>query len=181
MVNVGGFSSPSVGGGLTTQKFVRVRPTAKAEVVAQTAGGAAGKTNPLENFKVQLNGEQILIIDADGSTYEGIMNRRDQGPEKGLDRVVRSFAIPSPTTPTPNGTADYFFRAEGTNRSLNVLIRFSGDILTGLNVTNSSRLRAGSSPGSTAGNVPLAGSSVRGRMRIGSGGEVPIEAETVDK
>ena len=109
---------------------------------AQSADrGAQSGARLLEDFELQRTGDQIRIIDSDGSVYEGpVYDGVYLGENKQLearrDNLARREVAPSnmPAADQPQPTASTSapadtsvrFRASGTNRTLNQLVVFDG-------------------------------------------------------
>ncbi|MBU6399890.1 MAG: hypothetical protein KGS61_06195 [Verrucomicrobia bacterium] len=102
----------------------------------------------LTSFEVERGQDQIRIIDADGSIYEGRISNSQAGENVNRPAVkvpaqlgtelrkaaVLSAVQTSSTNPqasaTPIGIENYSFRAVGTNRSSRQTVVFSGEFVT---------------------------------------------------
>lgn len=101
----------------------------------------------LHSFQVEQTGEQLRIIDADGSTYQGrlvesagaavveasetakLTQKRENRAPESRSPTPRARAGPAATA-NPSG-ATYHFIAEGTNRSLQQRVVFQGEYQLG--------------------------------------------------
>ena len=160
-------------------------------------GGAAPSAAPtdtvLSTFKFEQAGEELRVIDSDGSVYKGYV--QDSEPtqltaltELNKDLLPRRSLRPVPAA-APTGTATgaasvpaYFFRVTGTNRSLNQTIVFTGTLRPTNNVVAresvnapslSNRVSLDSSRPSI---VPLGSSRVSGTVLVGNRQPVEINA-----
>ena len=156
---------------------------------------SAGANPVLNSFRVEQNGNEIRVIDGDGSVYTGQVQvaappagspvlaesealaaekqtqLRADAAFKNVTRDVENKAIP-----------DYSFHVRGTNRSINQAVVFSGRFLTGTNANQ--RLPIGTTTGFNSGTnapgVPLAGSlsnlQIEGRAVVGGTNQFQIIA-----
>lgn len=144
---------------------------------AEDPAKAAKQQKPpgvLTAFRVEQRGNRVVIVDADGSSYEGQMQLATVETRERLMRRAGRFetdakgkvAAPAPT-PAESETVlgrtlsldtqpQYSFHAAGTNRSLNQLVVVSGTL---------------SLPTS---NAPPA--RIQGKVKVGEGSEVEINA-----
>jgi len=150
---------------LPLQQFYRLRAaTDKADVAKEKsrALGAVKKSSAgdvLDSFSVAQEGNQITMVDSDGSQYTGFVQ------PMALSGAMANSPAPASTTPAPSrraggltsagafnmvtfdssGTQNYTFRVTGTNVSLKQLVVFSGKFVAltngvvtrGESVTNS--------------------------------------------
>jgi hypothetical protein len=110
------FSQSIVAASNLRQQFSQAganQPTAAAPQSAQTP-------KLLESFQVEQNGQDIRVIDGDGSTYAGK-----------IEPLSRPDArkMPNKKTNVPNG--EYRFRASGFNASLQRSVVFEGSYVAG--------------------------------------------------
>jgi hypothetical protein len=105
-------------------------------VRATSSGRAALQTAVLQNFTVVNDGRRVRLIDADGSTYEGVLHPVN-GATAGvaartpamLDRSTDTSAAFAASAPANGaGLLNYKVVASGTNRSLKQAIQFEGDL-----------------------------------------------------
>ena len=168
------FSDPGLPELAQTQQFSQLSilsTAASGRVLSAPAMKTdAAPTGVLNNFRVEQTGDHLRVIDADGSSYTGTIGRRDISPGESARRATApAAALGGPATA---GSATYFFRVEGTNRSLRQLVRFSGEMVPTLSAR----------PAGAAG-APLPGTNaflqqfqMQGRARIGDTREIQINA-----
>jgi len=179
------------------QQFVRVAPEAKDQIVA-------GKATPahavLASFQVEQAGQEVRVIDSDGSVYSGYAQAADatrraraaQADAPAAGRASRALGVELKQKAAPSRDSErlapqtYSFRVAGTNRSLNKSVVFTGDLLTISNLASSlpvsTNLSAGG--GSRAyqsvpaqpGLLPLPNSRISGKVVIGTDKAVEINA-----
>jgi hypothetical protein len=110
--------------------------------------------NILQSFVVQQNRDQITIVDADGSIYEGrLSNVLEEGIRRSRPPVTSdserptsaaTYAVPtlgsgaSPSTATAAPLQRAQFYVIGTNRTLNQRVTFSGELIPALAVADGS-------------------------------------------
>jgi hypothetical protein len=79
---------------------------------------------------VEQNGNNMKVLDADGSVYTGSVQIAQQEPSAGGRAGTPKFQTVSPAAksaiPAPQR---YFFRVAGTNRNLNQNVVFSGNFI----------------------------------------------------
>lgn len=98
----------------------------------------------MNQFSVQQNGPQVVIVDADGSQYTGLITNAPalaqtltgQAAAPSAEMVQRyGLALPAVQTAAAGGVSGaeannvWFFRVSGTNRSLNQSVVFEGNLL----------------------------------------------------
>jgi hypothetical protein len=145
----------------------------------------------LTNFEVEQTGNELRVIDQDGSVYTGSVREGlsvaassavDETLRQGSERRIR-----------PSGRADadpqklinprsYSFTVTGTNRSLNENVVFTGAFLerfaTNLAITNGLVTAVGGAaplPKQPA-VVPMQNVTISGKASIGNGQQIPVEA-----
>lgn len=122
-----------------TQGFARVDLLQKR--------GSDGERSELKtvllSFQMEQTGDQVRVIDRDGSTYAGYIQKAEATSEQqlagGKDQAANLDQKTKALTATPSAkledkfayeaNQDYFFRVEGTNRSLNQQVIFTGHLL----------------------------------------------------
>lgn len=130
-------------------------------------GGGGGVASPLlSSFRMEQNGQEIRVVDADGSVYTGSWQAApmENSSPAVAGRVGGSFfsgampaassARPAPAPPVNNNfqaMQNYSFNVTGTNRNLKEKIIFSGNFIPLANVSN------------TANNAGVSGGFVNGR------------------
>ncbi|MCX6924273.1 MAG: hypothetical protein NT154_13830 [Verrucomicrobia bacterium] len=124
------------------QRFVQVAPEAKQK--SQLAGNSTAAQPVLAAFQLEQTGQELRIVDADGSVYSGFLQtteapRRTRSTQveapaaspssRAVKGMLEEKAAPSlvPGRPAP---LTYSFRVTGTNRSLNKSVVFTGNLLT---------------------------------------------------
>ena len=168
------FSEPGLPELTQTQQFTQVSalsPAASGGVLSSRAKKTdASPTGVLNNFLVEQTGDRLRIIDADGSPYTGTIGRRDVSAGESARRTAAPAAASG--GPVIGGASAYFFRVQGTNRSQQQLVRFSGELVPTLSAR----------PAGVAG-APLPGTNaflqqfqMQGRARIGDTREIQINA-----
>jgi hypothetical protein len=97
----------------------------------------------LASFQMEQAGNQVRVIDRDGSTYAGFLqiadasSRQEIADEKELatnrERKTKAVAkvevFKTEVKSEVQAPQDYYFHVEGTNRSLNQKVVFSGHLL----------------------------------------------------
>jgi type II secretory pathway pseudopilin PulG len=198
---------------VATQKFYRLR-------LGNEINGAAEKQRTplprqseatagvvLDSFTVEQSGNQITVVDKDGSKYSGFIQLASvndesistvrQQPAAGAPAKVatapqrRAFvatdtaAAVAPAGQSPTAAQNYFFRVTGTNRSLNQSVVFSGNLAENTNVVVA---RGGSfgfvtnalnAPQQMMPQLPLLNSRIAGRAAVGGKSEIEINAAPV--
>ena len=198
---------------VATQKFYRLR-------LGNEINGAAEKQRTplprqseptagvvLDSFTVEQSGNQITVVDKDGSKYSGFIQLASvndesistvrQQPAAGAPAKVatapqrRAFvatdtaAAVAPAQLLPSAPQNYFFRVTGTNRSLNQSVVFSGNLAENTNVVVA---RGGSfgfvtnalnAPQQMMPSLPLSNSRIAGRAEVGGKSEIEINAAPV--
>jgi hypothetical protein len=178
-------------------------PTAAVEFEAAQAKGAAGDRTyfrqsdvsaVLRNFELRQSGNDVTLVDADGSVYEGVATAqtdlyatealaRDESQKKdGAELRKLTSAARAPSAATER--ARLAITARGTNRTLNQLVVLNGTLESDSSATNSARLRSSSpqSASSTRGlqpNLPTTSNQMlrfRGQFRVGATNQMSIEA-----
>src|SRR5207248_4509891 len=108
--------------------------------------------NVLRSFEVEQSGKQLRVVDADGSIYDGAIERPEneelakgvaaaQTAQADLKKKVEPEArrVERLSETTYGETAEQqnvFFRVAGTNRTLNQLVVFQGNFLANTNQTS---------------------------------------------
>lgn len=128
-------------------------------------GGTGGGLRPvLTSFQMQQNGQQLRVVDADGSVYVGSWQLTNfetadvhaTAPAASMaDGVVTARRAEAELQAKPPSAGNYFFQVAGTNVNLRQNIVFSGTFI----------------PLTNRANVPAAG---------GGGGTVPASANALD-
>jgi len=189
--NINGFAAGSV-----TQRFARVGSVDKNGLASKTS-----ETKPvLTSFQVEQVGNQLRVIDNDGSTYDGFLQKADANSRQAITGGKNLVENRERKTKAPARTQvfktdvksevqieqDYFFRVVGTNRSLNRKVIFSGYLLakasntdfskTNLNTTAIGQLQL---PSSNQALPLLLNSRIHGTALVGESNAVEIHAVPV--
>jgi hypothetical protein len=177
------------------QKFVQTTAFA-------TSGGPARKnaeTPPvLETFQVEQTGNQLRVIDSDGSSYSGsIQFAKAEAFHDAVDETKKTgdfmpqAKIPAPKTfrrqiPEPQAGENYFFRVAGTNRTLKQTVAFTGNLLVLTNASPATQYGVTLAPAgkshdaqAQSGLPILLNSSISGKVQLGADKEMQINAVPV--
>ncbi|HKS35622.1 MAG TPA: hypothetical protein VJW76_00430, partial [Verrucomicrobiae bacterium] len=191
------FSVPATG--QTTQRFEQVRN--------YRVNLNSPALEVLGSFQLEQNGRAVRIVDSDGSTYEGQTDDPQVGAGRKVDVSVTAAAVEeskkaadSERVRTPSElaasdalglTSQYFgFRVTGTNRTLNKLVVFQGNLLAGTNAMNANGVAGGISPAQQAAvqvgqmfsfpdAVQMQGARIQGQATIGGSNRMEINAVPV--
>ena len=139
------------------------------------AGARASKLkqalNVLNTFQIQQNGDQIRVVDADGSTYTGKIESvaQDAIGRTLKDKEEESLAARSERAQPQQGpTNQFYFRATGYNSSLKKPIVFEGNYIA-------TSLQSQAPGESAAANQQQVPARIVGTARMN--GESPIEVD----
>ena len=134
-----------------TQNFAQQSgKNASAQNLFKNAAASAKLTPVLANFQFQQNGSAVVVVDEDGSVYNGYLVAADETKLRNetadLKREPAKAALPaqkqakdSQMDKNPESSAqNYFFRVTGTNRSLRQNVVFTGNVLALSNVAQAS-------------------------------------------
>ena len=180
----------------TSQYFYRLR----------MADEAAGGVIVLDSFSVEQSGDQITVVDADGSKYSGIVqisavNEENRSPVKQTSPVAQSPRLAAATpqrrelvaTNSAVSFADAYqqqiasqnfsFRVTGTNRTLNQAVVFSGNLVASTNaivVGNTVNTRSFQQvQPQVMQQLPLLKLRITGRASVGGKSDMEINAAPV--
>ncbi|HEX4265289.1 MAG TPA: hypothetical protein VH597_13210 [Verrucomicrobiae bacterium] len=170
---------------VASQRFYRVDIAAR-----RSAKETPNMTAPLlTSFRIEQNGGEMRVVDADGSVYTGTVQMANDQPES--HAVVASAFKSAPAssmtrTPLQNPAAqNYFFRVTGTNRNLRQNVVFSGNlipltnaVLTRTNMSAVSGLSGGGGGGAMPALTPslLLNSRISGKAVIGNQTTIDVNA-----
>jgi len=123
---------------VTTQHFYRLNLPA-----ASPRAAGASPAPVLATFQVERNGDQLRVIDGDGSVYTGAVQIVRGGALPG--GLVAAEAQNKPATAedmrhASSAIENYFFRVTGTNRNLKQNLVFTGNFIP---LTNTASRRTG--------------------------------------
>jgi len=93
---------------------------------AQAGAGPLPPSNLLSNFRMRRSGQNVSVVDADGSVYNGQVLNVDS-PGGAFGGEARQHAK---TLQDVNQTANWTFNVTGINHSLRQNISFTGNVLT---------------------------------------------------
>jgi hypothetical protein len=93
--------------------------------------------NVLNNFQVEQDGLRIRVVDADGSTYTGKIERLAQSDARNLLKEKQNYAAPSSRAAPAKSARDadqsenneFYFQATGYNGSLKKSLVFEGNYI----------------------------------------------------
>lgn len=173
------------------QKIVPTRAT-KAKAKAESP-----IVPVLTHFQVQSAGDEVRVIDSDGSIYRGVLNAgalsqisggRDKEPvlhyQSTSSNRAQSLADGRPGA--SQVTQGYLWRAEGTNRTLNQNVVFTWNFVETTNNTASSRLQTTSGAlNQDASKLPsqfpasLNNTIINGRAQLGPSQQIEVKAVPV--
>lgn len=153
---------------------------------------APPRPDVLNSFQFQQAGQVVRIIDADGSTYAGqlqVIEAPAQAQAAGQAQVLeeREKRLQAGATRGMVREADVyqlqpgqtlFFRAVGTNRSLNQKVVVDGAFLNyqQVPVAGAREKQVAAKPASQSGPLQLDQLRIQGRAVIGGNSEIPINA-----
>jgi hypothetical protein len=181
-----------------SQRFVQAAPAPNAQ--ALFADKALPAKAVLASFQLEQTGSQLRIVDGDGSVYSGYVQpaaaaRRArsanlEAPAAAAATRAPGEALAPTTSPSLNSdqpaSQNYSFRVAGTNRSLNQKVVFTGNLLTATNLVASVQaatnqtlvggLGGAQNAPAQQGLLPLLNSQISGKVVIGTGKAVEINA-----
>jgi len=181
-----------------TQWFAQTVQSPKTK--SSLADKAAPAHPVLAAFQVEQAGRELRIVDGDGSVYSGYLQiagtpRRRSSVKSEAPAAARSsrplgavLEEKSAASLDADQTAPqtYFFRVTGTNRSLQAKVVFTGNLLAATNLalfqpaTNDLKLGGGlggaRGVAPQPGPLPLLHSRISGKVVVGSGQAVEINA-----
>ncbi len=180
------------------QRFIQVAPAARRE--AAFADKAAPTHPVLASFEVKQTGQQLRIVDGDGSVYTGYLRLTDAGrraqPVK-TEAVATTQTARAPAAVREEKAAlgvdldhllaqSYSFRVAGTNRSLKKNVVFTGNLLATTNLASNWPVQTGTgAAGSLGGSqhapaqpplLPLIDSRISGKVVVGNSKAVEVNA-----
>lgn len=167
-----------------SQSFANLSPNPKSERKLKAA-----PTSPvLLNFQVEQAGNQLRVIDGDGSTYLGEVGAAHKAlsgdKRKGAEALkdARKLALASPAQ---SSAANNFYRVTGTNRTLNQQVVFTWNFIEVTNALAQAQAVGGSLKNQTANStqqIPALfnNSGISGRAQINASKEIEINAVPVN-
>jgi len=141
----------------------------------------------LASFRVEQNGGNLRVVDADGSVYTGVMQvAREESPPATYSAPpkIQPSAPPAVKTSPPSGAQNYSFTVAGTNRNLNQNVVFSGNLIPFTNTlylrSNAGAIGGALRTGRAAPVMPetwsLSNSRISGKAVIGNEKEIEVNA-----
>ncbi|MDB6123492.1 MAG: hypothetical protein JWQ71_2485 [Pedosphaera sp.] len=135
-----GADTPS---GSFTQRFARITTQ---PVPTRSAGKISSGTQILDVFSLERTGDQIRVIDGDGSTYYGFVNKEEaasrtdlaDAKKRELNEKLTSGLAGESQKQKAGVSAEaeaiqpehnYYFQVSGTNLTLNQPVKFSGNLI----------------------------------------------------
>lgn len=179
------------------QKFVQ---TTAVITPGSLAKKSAEPPRVLDAFQVEQTGNQLRVIDSDGSSYDGsIQFATAEALSDAVDETKRTGDFNSKArlavqqsfregASESQGGQNYFFRVTGTNRTLQQSVAFTGNLLVLTNalpapetgLTLSPTTKSQFPKGQTA--LPtLLNSSISGKVQLGRDQEMQINAVPVTR
>jgi hypothetical protein len=140
----GGALMPSRAGGVT-QQFVQMPPAANYKLAMAEE---SRPSNPiLSSFQFQQSGQDLRVIDHDGSVYTGSVEPATEANRRSETAAQNTFAAKTLRSPQAQArssaalapaesrvsAASYLFRVAGTNRTLKQMVVFTGSLLPATN------------------------------------------------
>jgi hypothetical protein len=153
------------------------------------APGLANVPAPvLTSFRLEQNGRDLRVVDADGSVYTGLVQVAGQESAApptsgGALKSKPPTALPIKTSPQ-SAAQNYFFSVAGTNRNLKQNVVFSGNLIPLTNFpsfhSNAGSFGGAARTGRTAPVMPepslLSNSRISGKAVIGNEKEIEVNA-----
>ncbi len=157
--------------------------------------------NVLRSFEIAQDGQQIRVVDADGSVYDGAIqsNTSAEMVRAQVARISSATDLKKALKPAesasmmragePGPAQNAFFRVAGTNRTLNQLVVFEGNFLATANPTNEVLPEAKVSldkrvvaprQSLSLQSQQVPNSSIQGQATIGEGNRIQINAVPVE-
>jgi hypothetical protein len=132
-------TTPGTAGDATpATRAVATATTPPERITYALKNTAAAPSAVLSAFQIERTGEQIRLIDADGSVYQGqisdqmVLEKMAQNGNVATFNSANAAQFPQANTkaPTPSLLGGFSFRVSGQNRTLNQNITCSGDFFS---------------------------------------------------
>ncbi|MFO1512548.1 MAG: hypothetical protein U1F83_06485 [Verrucomicrobiota bacterium] len=184
--------------------FERAYAQSYANVVPEQLQAKAAKVKAetpivpvLANFQVQNVGNEVRVIDSDGSTYRGVVSAEVAGQtgaapgkpaEANFERadLRRAQTASEAAIANQQGTQNYLWRVEGTNRTLNQNVVFTWNFVNPTNALAASQTKTISGAlTQDASKLPsqfpmmLQNSIINGRAQLGPAQQTEVNAVPV--
>jgi hypothetical protein len=182
-------TTPARGGGLErdnrtalTQSFANVAGPSATDKAKQSPAA-----NVLMNFRIEQAGDQLRVIDGDGSTYLGVTPgvAADAAASVAQKGVVSFSQENRPQTKSyfrqsgeAGEAARYLYRVEGTNRTLNQAVSFAWNFVAPTNPPGTPTQSAGATVQALA-PMPWTEAVINGRVQINTGTQFELNATPV--
>ena len=149
-----------------------------------------GPPSVLQNFELQQAGNEVRVVDADGSVYSGVVTTQaTDAPVEQQKRVAEESRADAALGVRQQTTADrakLSFRASGTNRTLNQVVVLDGVVANFTDVDEQPAPSRRAEPATRARSLTVAQPTnqvlrLRGQLRIGKTNEVTIDALRVTR
>lgn len=191
------YDRAQVASATVVQKFVQT-----TAVLTSGSFAKKGVKQPavLDAFQLEQTGNQLRVIDSDGSSYSGsiqfataealddtVDETKKTGEFKSKDKLPARQAASGAELNSQAGQ-NYFFRVVGTNRTLKQSVAFTGNLLVLTNALPATRIGVTLAPAAKSqlpqgqsGLPTLLNSSISGKVRLGADKEMQINAVPVTK
>lgn len=139
----------------------------------------------LNSFRLEQNGRDLRVVDADGSVYTGAVQLASPAPAAFGGSPKNKLSTTPPVRTSPQSAAqNYFFTVAGTNRNLNQNVVFSGNLIPLTNAlflrSNAGAIGGALRTGRAAPMMPepslLSNSRISGKAVIGNEKEIEVNA-----
>ena len=180
--------------GISTEKLVQRFVQTPAPRTATRAKPTLKPAQVLDSFQIEQTGNQLRVIDSDGSSYTGsialavqeLKYVEEDASKKGS--AYKLGAKPFVSRPAGEATLNHqagqnFFRVRGTNRTLRQVVDFSGNFVVMTNLLPANQAFKSLAPATKnqllqnqADPPILLNSTISGRAQVGAGQELLINA-----
>jgi hypothetical protein len=139
----------------------------------------------LANFRIEQSGDQVRVIDGDGSTYFGLAPGVAADAATDASKGAAAFSQAGRSQPVAydrlagetQTAGGYLYRVEGTNRTLQQAVSFAWNFVATTNTAAVPVPSAGPAPGSPT--TPWLNSAINGQVRINTGAQFELNAAPV--
>ena len=147
-----------------------------------------GTTPVLSRFRMEQNGNELRVVDADGSVYAGSVQLAAVPAAAPVpateDRLARGNALGTRAfaPAAKNNNLNFTFRVSGTNRTLKEQVVFIGNLISESNAITAGAFRFLNNTPSATNELPfpsLKNAVVNGRAEVGTDTKVEINAAPV--
>ncbi len=171
-------------GAASDASYVAAGEFVQTQNLAREKAAQPSMSNVLSAFQLQRSGQNVRVLDADGSVYEGqVLDGISSATAMGGAGRRARYGSPRQSRDTNDGT-NWTFKVTGTNQHLQQNVVFTGNVLT-MPAANSLNAAAGqnrsaSQPQMAPASAPVSpaqNSRITGQVQVGGGREIPIEAK----